>query len=224
MALRKLKRDSLHREAGRDDEISKKNLLAQTGISYGQFYRWKRMGLIPEAWFRRRSTFTGQETFLPRQKVLKRIERIISMRDKASLEEIARTLSPDLTDRQYRSEEVAAMAWLSPRAIELLPAKRDGQPFSFLDVVCLSMAQRMLGGGVLGKVQIALAVEALLAGFSELDPASGRRLTVACGSGATTTVLHEGRCIFDSNMKVLETVNLDELIEEIKVALRDLVE
>ena len=31
--------------------ISKKELLDQTGISYGQLYRWKRKGLIPEAWF-----------------------------------------------------------------------------------------------------------------------------------------------------------------------------
>lgn len=45
--------------------ISKKEVLSQTGISYGQLYRWKRKGLIPEEWFIRRSTFTGQETFFP---------------------------------------------------------------------------------------------------------------------------------------------------------------
>ena len=28
--------------------ISKKDLLARYGISYGALYRWKRMGLIPE--------------------------------------------------------------------------------------------------------------------------------------------------------------------------------
>ena len=31
--------------------ISKKDLLAETGISYGQLYRWKREQLIPEEWF-----------------------------------------------------------------------------------------------------------------------------------------------------------------------------
>ena len=30
--------------------ISKKELLETFGISYGALYRWKRMGLIPEAW------------------------------------------------------------------------------------------------------------------------------------------------------------------------------
>lgn len=46
-----------------DDLISKKELLDLTGISYGQLYRWKRKNLIPEEWFIRKSSYTGQETF-----------------------------------------------------------------------------------------------------------------------------------------------------------------
>lgn len=45
--------------------IAKKELLSRYGISYGALYRWKRKGLIPEEWFIRRSTVTGQETFFP---------------------------------------------------------------------------------------------------------------------------------------------------------------
>ncbi len=48
--------------------ISKKELLELTGISYGQLYRWKRKNLIPEDWFIRKSTFTGQETFFSEEK------------------------------------------------------------------------------------------------------------------------------------------------------------
>ena len=40
--------------------ISKKDLLNETGISYGQLYRWKREGLIPEEWFIKQPSFTGQ--------------------------------------------------------------------------------------------------------------------------------------------------------------------
>ena len=35
--------------------ISKKDLLAVMGISYGQLYRWKRQRLIPEEWFIKQS-------------------------------------------------------------------------------------------------------------------------------------------------------------------------
>ena len=43
--------------------ISKKDLLKEMNISYGQLYRWKREGLIPDEWFNKQSVSTGQETF-----------------------------------------------------------------------------------------------------------------------------------------------------------------
>ena len=59
-----------------DEElISKKELLETFGISYGALYRWKRMGLIPEAWFLRRSTSTGQETFFRRDQICQPFKR-----------------------------------------------------------------------------------------------------------------------------------------------------
>ena len=41
--------------------ISKKDLLTTTGISYGQLYRWKRQGLIPEEWFIKKASYTGPQ-------------------------------------------------------------------------------------------------------------------------------------------------------------------
>jgi DNA-binding transcriptional MerR regulator len=70
------------------DEISKKDLLVETGISYGQLYRWKREGLIPEEWFIKRSAFTGQETFFPRTLMLERVRAILTMKDGLSLDQI----------------------------------------------------------------------------------------------------------------------------------------
>ena len=65
-----------------DEElISKKELLETFGISYGALYRWKRMGLIPEAWFLRRSTSTGQETFFRRDQICQRIRLILDNKE-----------------------------------------------------------------------------------------------------------------------------------------------
>lgn len=72
-----------------DDLITKKDLLAQYGISYGALYRWKRMGLIPENWFIKRSVATGQETYFDRAAITERIEAILAMKDTLSLDEIA---------------------------------------------------------------------------------------------------------------------------------------
>ncbi|MDR2492549.1 MAG: YhbD family protein [Coriobacteriales bacterium] len=78
-------------------EISKKELLEVTGISYGQLYRWKREGLIPEEWFTKRSSYTGQETFFPRVPMLERVTTIQNMKGTHSLEEIAAHLDGQLT-------------------------------------------------------------------------------------------------------------------------------
>jgi hypothetical protein len=76
--------------------ISKKDVLLQTDISYGQLYRWRRKGLIPEAWFVRRSTFTGQETFFPRDKILERIERVKAMKDTHPLDDLADVITQEV--------------------------------------------------------------------------------------------------------------------------------
>jgi DNA-binding transcriptional MerR regulator len=74
------------------DEISKKDLLVETGISYGQLYRWKREGLIPEEWFIKRAVFTGQETFFPRERMLGRVRAILALKDDLSLDQIRERL------------------------------------------------------------------------------------------------------------------------------------
>ena len=75
--------------------ISKKDLLQRYGISYGALYRWKRMGLIPEEWFIKRATPTGQETFFDEETICARIDMIIAAKDNVSLEELAQHLKPE---------------------------------------------------------------------------------------------------------------------------------
>ena len=75
-----------------EDLISKRELLEKYGISYGALYRWKRMGLIPEDWFLRRATPTGQETFFHRGQICPRVE-LIRARGEISLESLAEELN-----------------------------------------------------------------------------------------------------------------------------------
>lgn len=73
--------------------ISKKALLEKYQISYGALYRWKRKGLIPEDWFIKTSTPTGQETFFPRGKIFERVELILSAKEDILLDDIAKKLN-----------------------------------------------------------------------------------------------------------------------------------
>ena len=76
-----------------EELISKKELLEQYQISYGALYRWKRMGLIPEGWFLRRSAPTGQETYFRCAQICPRIELILQSKDRVSLEALAAELA-----------------------------------------------------------------------------------------------------------------------------------
>lgn len=78
-----------------EDLISKKELLERYSISYGALYRWKRKGLIPEEWFIKKSTVTGQETFFPRALVCERVELIQSNKDEISLDELSSKFSTE---------------------------------------------------------------------------------------------------------------------------------
>jgi len=73
--------------------ISKKDLLARYGISYGSLYRWKRKGLIPDEWSIRKATVTGQETFFPEELICERMEWILSTKEDTLLDELAAKLS-----------------------------------------------------------------------------------------------------------------------------------
>mgnify|MGYP003294072860 CR=1 FL=1 len=81
--------------------ISKKQLLDKYGFSYGALYRWKRMGLIPDEWFIKKSTVTGQETFFPEDAICERVEMILSKKENVQLEEIAEKISVDERQSDY---------------------------------------------------------------------------------------------------------------------------
>ena len=75
--------------------ISKKNLLERYSISYGALYRWKRKGLIPEEWFIKKATATGQETFFPKDLICERVELIQNQKDDFSLDELSKQFNQE---------------------------------------------------------------------------------------------------------------------------------
>ncbi len=84
-----------------DNLISKKDLLLRYNISYGALYRWKRKGLIPDEWFIKKSTTTGQETFFPEKLVCERVEMILGMKEDILLDELAKKLSGEEKQNEF---------------------------------------------------------------------------------------------------------------------------
>ena len=200
--------------------ISKKDLLQQAGISYGQLYRWKRKGLIPEDWFVRKSTFTGQETFFPREKVLARIERIKSMKDEdASLDEIADAVAPDLGEISLTIDQIAEQGVISAEAIQLF---RDSvcdciDPLVFGEVVSLSALDSLLKTGDVNLDEGRMVLEALQRDYPAFE-GKDADLVFVRRMGLSTSLLVTGSAEvrFEPGTRVVTRLNLTECAEALR--------
>ncbi|MEC3034939.1 DUF4004 family protein, partial [Bacillus thuringiensis] len=127
------------------DLISKKDLLELTGISYGQLYRWKRKNLIPEDWFVRKSTFTGQETFFPKEKILERIDKIQTMKEDLSLDELANMFSPSVREILLTKEDILRKEIASEPVLQFfIEQTNKTAEFQFVDILYVYMLEELL--------------------------------------------------------------------------------
>ncbi len=211
--------------------IAKKEVLRQTGISYGQLYRWKRKGLIPEAWFVRRSTFTGQETFFPREKILERVERIKTMKDTLPLDDLADAITQHVNAKfQVAMDQLRRSSWFSEDALKecgLSPA--GAKSMSLADALCVAVAGRLRSAA--RPEERALVQETLRKNLNEsfLERAAESNLHVhllrkRLSSGGISAeisfvAIAQRDILFDSNVTQVETVDLRNMLEQIKLDL-----
>ncbi|MGN0479769.1 MAG: DUF4004 family protein [Hominenteromicrobium sp.] len=206
-----------------EELISKKELLEQTGISYGQLYRWKRERLIPEAWFIKRASFTGQETFFPRSLILPRVQVILENKDKYSLSELSRMLSPDTAPALIDSTALARIEEIAP---DLLPAilycfqKESYELFDLALFAAVSQAEAALG--IQGDERRTVAELCIsTAGLRQLDSV----LTVFHTGGGYHAVMTkaDSPLVFDRTIQTgVCTVSVAEAAAAIKVKYQDL--
>ena len=143
--------------------ITKKELLELTGISYGALYRWKRMKLLPDQWFIRRSTFTGHETFFPRDKVLSRVAEIQRLKEDMSLEEIARHFSPEVSGEVSMSAgEVVNLGIVPAPIVNQYLAAKPAEEFDFPGLLELYIFSGLLQEGCLSRDEAMETAEAAL--------------------------------------------------------------
>ena len=194
------------------------------GISYGQLYRWKRKGLIPEDWFQRKSTFTGQETFFPREKVLARIEKIKSMKDEdVSLDEIADAVSPNLGEVSLTVGELKDRGVVSAEAADLFcEAVHDcEQPLVFGEVVSLAALDSLLRTGEVSLDEGRVVLDALQENYPAFEGRSADLLFVRRMGLSTALLVSSGAEVkFDRAARVVTRINLSESAEALRAKIR----
>ena len=203
-------------------EISKKDLLKTTGISYGQLYRWKREGLIPEEWFVKRSSPTGQETYFPQEKILKRIHAIQQLKDSYSLEELARILTPEVSNRLFCEEDLEHFDELDIDVAADFMDAMSKDSFVFLEVlVMIALSQAMVDSAITEEERTH-AVSFLSKRMSELHSADYVLELLQAQGHLYVLLKKEGSEVYlDDGLVAIRFIHLNELSNAIKLKYKE---
>jgi hypothetical protein len=205
-----------------DEElISKKELLELTGISYGQLYRWKRKGLIPEDWFIRKSTYTGQETFFPRGPMLTRVSRILNMKEDVSLDDLADVFSPGAGAAEAPdADALTKRGVVSPDAMRLFMEGRDGSPLDWGDALHAYLFSQALVSGELSLDEARLMLDTLRTAAIRFGGAPAQvLLTRKLGVFACVALSAGGDTLPDRDTRLVRRFDLKASAEELKLKL-----
>lgn len=198
--------------------ISKKDLLAITGISYGQLYRWKRERLIPEEWFIKQSAYTGQETFFPREQILSRIQSILDLKDKYSLEELAKILSSDFSSSKFTINDLNEMDEINQSLQTSLPQILGKDKFDVIEIAIAAAISQTAGKAGLSDIQCEdLLRRSIPAALRHKSTNASCTFFKAGNEYHTSFTLNSTPIIFDDGIEVVCQVALSEIADKIKM-------
>lgn len=201
--------------------ITKKELLKETGISYGQLYRWKREGLIPEEWFIKQSAFTGQETVFPRNQILNRIKAIQEMKNKYSLEELAKILSPEIADRYFTTDDLKIITEINSNLIPAFVQGFEKNNFTFMEVLIMIALSDVKANTDISRGQIIEIVEGLKDHLPKMKSTGYILILFDREKDYYATIYEEQSQVFiDNRLKVIKQIHLNDISNLLKLKYR----
>ncbi|NLZ82762.1 MAG: DUF4004 family protein [Clostridiales bacterium] len=201
--------------------ISKKDLLKETGISYGQLYRWKREGIIPEEWFIKQSAFTGQETVFPKRQIINRIKAIQELKNKYTLEELAKILSPEIAERYFTTDDLEIIEEIQKNLIPAFVQGFDKNSFTFIEVLIMIAISELKTNTDISLGQIIEMVEGLKDYLAQIK-STGFILIVFDRSNDYYGTLYEeqAQVFIDSRLKIIRRIHLNDISNKLKLKYR----
>jgi len=211
--------------------ISKKEVLEEMGISYGQLYRWKRKGLIPESWFIRRSTFTGQETFFPQEKILERIGRIKDLKDDHPLDDLAMLITKRVNAKlEVAFSKLRQLGWLDEHLMKICGLEKDKEGvLSMKEALCLGVLRHLegkardeemdLGRRTLERALTRKPFEQIREEKLVLYLLRKRLSATGISAEISLAIVATDAATFDPEIEVVQAVDLGTVLERIKLDL-----
>ncbi|KNF08309.1 hypothetical protein CLPU_8c00740 [Gottschalkia purinilytica] len=200
-----------------EELISKKELLKSTGISYGQLYRWKRKKLIPEEWFIKKSSYTGQETYFPKESILQRIETIMNLKDDISLDELAEMLSNKGLKRKIMREELLERGIVSEKILESYETMfRHQESYDFDRVVIISLFNDILNSNKISISETKGMINLINNTFDNITNDTRIIFIKSLGIGGWI-LTKDSEIIIDNSFEKVFDINISQFISNLKL-------
>lgn len=201
-----------------EELIAKKELLEITNVSYGQLYRWKRKNLIPEEWFIKKASYTGQETYFPRAQILDRIEKIINMKDNVSLDDLAQMFSPKLADVFLSELEIIEKNIVTKQTLTIhKDIYGEMKKYSFEKILYILLLEKSLASGNVSVEESKLIIETLEENYKLLE---GKNCEIIFlrkfGMAMCFLITVPNEVYVDKDAKIILRLNISQCIEELK--------
>jgi hypothetical protein len=202
-----------------EELISKKELLETTNVSYGQLYRWKRKNLIPEEWFIKKSSYTGQETYFPRKKILDRIDKIVNMKEDVSLDDLAQMFSPQLADVFLSEDELLKKNIVTQQTLTMYKnIYGEINIFSFEKILYISLLEKSLASGNVSLDEGKLIIETLEENHKLLEGKNCEMIFLRkFGMALCFLISVPNEIYIDKGAKIILRINISQCIEELKI-------
>ena len=202
-----------------EELITKKELLEITKVSYGQLYRWKRKNLIPEDWFIKKSSYTGQETYFPREKILDRIEKILNLKDDASLDSLAQMFSPNLAEVSLNEMELLEKNIVTPQTLNMHKnIYGEIKTFSFEKILYISLLEKSLMSGNISIDEGKLIIETLEENYKSLEGKNCEMVFLRkFGMALCFLITLPNEFFIESGAKIVLRLNISQCIQELKI-------
>jgi hypothetical protein len=203
-----------------DDElISKKDLLEITGISYGQLYRWKRKNLIPEDWFVRKASFTGQETFFPKDKILTRVDKILGLKEDKSLDDLADMLSSNPSEIIMGQAEIVQRNIVTMDVYDMIKDElSSSETHPFVTILCVFIFGKLLDSGSVNIDEGKIAFRTLMSNYTNISLKTFDLVFVRkTGFASCLLIQSNSSFYFEPSVKILIKMSISGCIEELKM-------
>ena len=116
------------------------------------------------------------------------------------------------------------MRWITPASLALFPGDA-AEGYDFNALLCLAMIEHLREKPDISAQHAQLAAETLLARIAEMDGGGAeRRLSLLRKDGIDLVVLHHGSCLLDQATRICLTLDINRLVDEVKVHLRAMME